>query len=774
VPAVVLLAAGFSAGVFAGLLFPDPAWLGMPLAALAAAALWRGRRRASLACLALASGGAWGAMAADGAAAACAARWREGERVAVVVEAWDLAGPGGRSRVRVREPAACQAVLAALWPRGEAPPPGRAVVVATWHRGAPRWAAWWPVRPGAGGRLVVRRVHALPEPAALRSRVRQSAERRLVALFGPRRFPLVSALTLGSSDQIEVSMRRRFAGAGLAHILAISGLHVAILAAALVALLCGVGLAPARARLWAVPAVAVYVWLLGMPPPAVRSAWLLVVWEAARARQRPPLRGGVLAVTALGVAALDPFAVAEVGPWLSFAGAWGAAEGARWWAALRWPERWREATLFGVGEALAVSLGATLSTAPISGLTFGTVSTAAVATNLVAVPAVGVAVPLLACALVASPVLAPVARVAAAAAGFALDVLERIAAWGADLPLATVTVSDRAGAATVLLLALWLWRRIALPRRRSPYPRIMRWRLATAAVALGAAAVWWPVAPRLGSGDRPGWMTIHFLAVGQGDAAAIRTPAGRWILVDGGPRLRGQDAGARIVVPFLRRQGVRRLAAVVATHGEADHLGGFPAVLAAVPADLALEPGEALGSGVYRDWLASLARGGVRWHPARAGDSLVADGVVLRVLHPDSAWLARGLSANENAVVVRVEFGAFRALLPGDAGLPMEVARARDAGWTTVLKVSHHGSRSATGPSWLAALTPSICVVSVGVNTFGHPAPDVLRRLDAAGCRTYRTDEAGTVSVSTDGRSVVVQTRDARDSSAVRIPRGTS
>jgi competence protein ComEC len=269
-------------------------------------------------------------------------------------------------------------------------------------------------------------------------------------------------------------------------------------------------------------------------------------------------------------------------------------------------------------------------------------------------------------------------------------------------------------------------------------------------------------------------MTIHFLAVGQGDAAAIRTPAGRWLLVDAGPRLRGQDAGARIVLPFLRQHGVGRLAAVVASHGDADHLGGFPAVLAAIPADLALEPGDALGSGLYREWLAALERSGVRWHPARAGDSLMADGVVLRVLHPDSAWLARGMPPNENAVVVRVEFGGFRALFPGDAGLPMEAARATDVGWTTVLKVSHHGSRSATGPSWLAALTPRVCVVSVGVNTFGQPAADVLRSLDAAGCRTYRTDEAGTVSVSTDGWSVVVQSRGERDSSTVRIPRGTS
>jgi competence protein ComEC len=91
-----------------------------------------------------------------------------------------------------------------------------------------------------------------------------------------------------------------------------------------------------------------------------------------------------------------------------------------------------------------------------------------------------------------------------------------------------------------------------------------------------------------------------------------------------------------------------------------------------------------------------------------------------------------------------------------------------------VLKVGHHGSRSATGPAWLAALAPQVCVVSVGVNTFGQPTAEVLGALDAAGCRTWRTDRAGTVRVSTDGRSVVVQADGERDSSAVRIPRGAT
>lgn len=758
-PAIVLAAAGFVAGVFAGLSFPPGLWPAWPACAAAAAAVWTRSRAASIVCLALAAGGAWGASAASRSAASCAAVWREGERVALVVEPWDRQVPGRRSLVLVRWPVACRAVLAAQWPGGVRAPRGTAIVAGSWYRGLARGAPWWPARPGAGGWIVVRRVRPIAAAPSLRSRLRVDAQARLAVLFGEARFPLVSALTLGSSGQLERPMRATFARAGLAHILAISGLHVAILASALVALLRLAGVAPGRARLLTIPAIAGYVWLLGLPPPALRSAWLLVVWELARQRQRPPLRGGVLAVTALGVAAVDPFAVAEVGPWLSFAGAWGAAEGARWWEALGWSERLREGRLFGVGQTTAVSLGATLTTAPISALAFGTVATAAVVTNLLAVPAVAVAVPALALALGLSLVTDVLARVAAGAAGLALDLLEVVAARGSALPFATVTVADRAAAVAFLVGVLWLWRRVALPRRRAPYPGILRWRAATAGAALCAAAIWRPVIPRPGSGYSPGRLEIDFLPVGQGDAAVIHTPAGRWILVDGGPRVAGHDAGASVVVPYLRAGGATRLAVVVSSHGDADHLGGLPAVLRAFPADLVLEPGEPRATGLYREWLAAVERAGARWRPARAGDSLAVDGVVLRVLHPDSAWMAAGLPANENAVVVRVEFGAFRALFPGDAGPAMEAAQGARIGPVTLLKVSHHGSRSATGAAWLAALAPRVCVVSVGVNSFGQPSAEVLGALDAAGCRTFRTDADGRIRVSTDGREAWVGTR---------------
>jgi competence protein ComEC len=199
---------------------------------------------------------------------------------------------------------------------------------------------------------------------------------------------------------------------------------------------------------------------------------------------------------------------------------------------------------------------------------------------------------------------------------------------------------------------------------------------------------------------------------------------------------------------------VSRVAVVVASHGDGDHVGGLPSVVRAFRPELVLEPGQALGTASYTRWLATVAQAGSRWRRARAGDSVVLDGVVLRVLHPDSAWLERRLPANENSVVVSLEYGDFRALLPGDAGLAAEAAPdlAGRVSRATVLKVAHHGSRSATGPAFLSAVSPQVCVISVGPNRYGLPDPLILAELERAGCRVFRTDRDGTITVETDGR----------------------
>ncbi len=760
-PAVVPLAFGFLAGLLAGLLRFEEAWLAGPACALAAVLLRR--RAAPLAVLATgaAAGVLWGAGAAAVRAGDCRLRWRDGERVVVRVEPRDLPLAGRAPRYTLREPGCRGAVrLAAIG--GDALPDRPVRVVATWRRDAAALSR--SARPERAGRLVVRRARPVAEPVSVRARARLGAERRLLALFGPERAPLAVALTVSPEAALPRAEREAFTRAGLAHLLSISGFHVGVLAAAVVLMLRAARLPPNAARLSGTVLVAGYVWMLGAPAPAVRSAALLALWAVSRARRRAPEWRSMLAVTAIVVLAADPYAAFEAGAWLSFAGIYGCVVAERWWRRLagQGPPPARAGWYRAVLRPVAASAGASLTTAPITIAAFGTATPAAVVANLAAVPLAGVAVPAIALALVLAALPWPFAHtaagLAAAAAGLVLDLLAWVTALAGRLPGAQLEVVDRALYAVLAALAAAILLR---PPALRPAP-VLGARLVARAAAAGlvllGATLWRPGTGRA-SGYREDWLTLHFLAVGQGDAVLARTPHGRWILVDGGPRTPGQDAGARIVVPFLRQSGARTLDLVVASHGDADHLGGLPAVLEALEVRRVWEPGEALPRPLYREWLAALGREHAAWRPARAGDRMTLDGLTLRVWHPDSAFLARGLEPNENSVVVSLEFGAFRAVLTGDAGRPMEEVRAAAIGRASLLKVGHHGSRSASGPAWLAALAPTACVIPVGRNRYGHPTAEVLATLARAGCSTWRTDRDGTVTVTTDGRQVRLAAR---------------
>jgi competence protein ComEC len=275
-----------------------------------------------------------------------------------------------------------------------------------------------------------------------------------------------------------------------------------------------------------------------------------------------------------------------------------------------------------------------------------------------------------------------------------------------------------------------------------------------------AIGLWVPLTAALAPAPHSdGRLTLHFLDVGQGDAAAIRTPAGRFVVVDAGPRTDRTDAGRRVVAPFLARQRAGRLAALVISHAHADHLGGATAVLDRFPADVVLEPGVFFDDPEYARFLGEIAAAGLAWRRGRPGDTFIVDGVRFSLLHPDTAWSGWGEDLNEDSLVLLVEYGRFRALFSGDAGLPAERHLAGRIGRVSVLKVGHHGSRGATGDNWLAELRPQVAVVSVGTNKYGHPAPEALARLARAHPDLRRTDRDGTVSVVTDGVTMAVSSR---------------
>jgi competence protein ComEC len=334
-----------------------------------------------------------------------------------------------------------------------------------------------------------------------------------------------------------------------------------------------------------------------------------------------------------------------------------------------------------------------------------------------------------------------------------------LARWLASVPGATLQI-NLTSSGVLFLYALiasvtWLGRlgrdqvKALLTRLR---PRLAnRLALSTVVLLLVLTLSWGLTQP-------DGKLHVAFLDVGQGDAIFVQTPSGRQILVDGGksPSVLNDELGRQM--PFWDKA----IDLVIATHPDADHVSGLPGVLKRYDVTRLVTDGEYPGeSGLYDTLLTIAKEKGVQVHKATAGETIeIDDGVRMELLNPGPDPLFG--SPNENSVSFRLVYGEFSMLLTGDAeeeaerlmlsnsqgvdGLPLV---------SLVLKAGHHGSRSSSNRFFLEAVRPQIVVISAGANNrYGHPHPEVLQRAQELGATVLRTDELGTIELSSDGQSI--------------------
>lgn len=644
----------------------------------------------------------------------------------------------------------CAGGMRIRFPRGTPPAQagGEVVVRGEW-RTLPRpvLGSGWPRDPGFAGYVSVQTVVAAAPPSwrahpLLTARGR--TERQLHRLMG-RHGPLADALLLGRRETLDRTLSDRFAQTGLVHLLAISGGHVALIGAVFVLLGRMLRLSRTRVAWLTIVLIALYLAVIGAPSSAVRSGIMLALALIGTVLQRPSATLPVVAASAFAILAVAPMEALDIGFQLSFAGVLGIVllraplmrgvpAGWKKHPAARW-----------LVESTVVSMAAFAVTAPVVAHHFGQVAPVSIVANLPAIPLTSLALVGIGAAAALEPVAPPVARLVADGAGLALDALTRVV---------DVAIRVPGGHAAVPRPRWWLWGAAALAvllaldatgRMR------VRVRWAVAAMAGAAAFLLLPLAGSAADGG----LEIVFIDVGQGDAVAIRTPAGRWVLVDAGERDEGWDAGERRVLPYLRARGARRIEALVLTHPHADHVGGAAAVLRGMEVERVIEPGMPLGSAVYLETLRAAQERGVEWAAARQDRTLRIDGVELLFLWPAVDVLDAPADPNDISAVIRVRYAGFSALLTGDAPSWVEerlVARYGAAALhADVLKAGHHGSRTASSGAFLDAVRPDLVVVSAGVrNDYGHPHREVLRRLDARGIRLARTDEDGTVRVAVE------------------------
>ena len=721
-PLVAFVLASYLAGLLAG--FSDS--LAVALIVVAAAATV-GHTRAGRLSLAFAAVGLAGVVAAQDAVrrdARCAADTSRASEISLVVE--DSVAPGAYVRGRL---VACAESAALFVERGTAP------------AGATVRAAGSVSRSARGVQVQHASVVVSRAPALL-PRWRAAAGRAIERTFRADA-PLVKALLIADRGELAPDIRDRFASAGLAHVLAIAGLHVAIIATAIALALELVGVPKRRAAILTIIALVFYVALIGAPIPAVRSAVMAVTALATRLGQRPVSRWAIVTVGA-AQPVLDPRVVLDAGYQLTVVGVLAMISAGRLGKRIGVDRLPRVAHVVVAG--LLGTTVATIASAPVVAWVFGRVSVVGPLTNLAANPLLELAQPMIFCGLVLAPI-GPLARFIADAAHPMLAGLNLVATTGAAIPHGAIPVSPSPVVMSVacMMSALVI---VACASREWQRPTI-------GAFVAGAVLVWLPMVPP-STGD----VELHMMDVGQGDAIGLRTANGHWILFDAGRAWRGGDAGRSTVVPYIGRRG-GQLDLFVLSHPHTDHVGGAASVLRALHPATYVDAGFAGGADAYRASLDAARAMGVRWARAHPGDSLAIDGVTITFLAPDSSWTASLSDPNLASVVALVRVGQVRMLFVGDAERPEEEwLLARDSGAlrADILKVGHHGSGTSSTDRFLSAVRPRLALVSVGAgNSYHLPTPSVMRALAAHGAQVLRTDHLGGIVVRTDGRRIFVE-----------------
>ena len=610
-------------------------------------------------------------------------------------------------------------------------------------------------------------------------RVRERAERGLASGRDPARAAVARGMVLGQDEAVDEATRDDFRRSGLAHLLAASGQNVMLLCALALPLLALAGFGRRGRALALVVLIAVYVPLAGAGASIVRAGIMGGAAIVAMLAGRPDSRLYALLLAAALTLGWNPRASGDPAWQLSFAAVAGIALCAGPLSRVierRLPEgrtgaspaARRGPVARSAVDGLAITIAATTATAPLMAHHFEAVSLAALPANLLVLPAVG---PVMWIGLVQA-VAGQLAAPGDAVAGVLGSLQDPLIAWIAGVARtladpawaqAEVRLSWPGVAVAFLVLGLLA---AALRRRRPPDPAAPRPGIAAAALVcfLGAAVLLVALVPP----PPPRGLRVDFLDVGQGDATLVRDATGAAVLFDGGP------PEARVAA-LLRRLGVRRLSAVVATHMSRDHHGGLAEVLRRFDVGVLLDGGDGTTDASYRALLRTAHGTGVRRVAATAGVRLRAGGLVVRVLAPappgrggaapatpvagaGATPAAPGSDADPNlrAVVAVVEARGFRLLLTADAEspslLPLRLPRV-DA-----MKVPHHGSSDPGLPAVLRRVRPRIAAIEVGAgNRYGHPAPSTLHALRAVP-RVFRTDRHGTVSLELDGGRAVVRT----------------
>jgi competence protein ComEC len=593
---------------------------------------------------------------------------------------------------------------------------------------------------------------------------KSQAQATIAQLIPEPQAALLTGILLGNDNGLPPDLNEAFRITGMTHIIAISGFNVALLVAILVRL-AEPFLSRRGAVIFALVGISLYTVLVGADASVVRAALMGSIYLIAnRWLGRPNFAFASLFLAGMVMTVIRPFTLWDVGFQLSFAATLSLmlyADPMTQWVRRglqRWLTRnWVEKVMGVLSEAVILTIAAQILTLPLMIGYFGQLSLISLLANALILPVQPAVMIWGGLATLAGLVLPALGQLLGWVAwlflGYTIWMVRLFAAVpGAAIPL---TVSTGGVIATFAAIGGLTWLGKQPRERREKIFTAVRQNL-TQRLALGASGVTAVLILSWGMTQPDQQLHIVFMNVGQGDATFIQTPSGRQILVDGGlyPSVLNDQLGRQM--PFWDKE----IDMLIATHPDADHVSGLVGVFERYRVNQLISNGQSFGeSPIYDEVLTAAQNQNTEIRPVQAGEVIeIEDGVRLEVVHPGPKLNSE--SRNENSVSMRLVYDNFTFLFTGDAeqAAEEEMLLAERPLRALVFKAGHHGSTSSSSMPFLQAVQPQIIVVSAGVdNRFGHPAPEMLARAEAVGAVVLRTDELGTISVTTNGNSMAWQ-----------------
>ena len=584
--------------------------------------------------------------------------------------------------------------------------------------------------------------HILHFISYLRIQINESIDK----VFLDQNRALLKGLILGERNEISSETKTAFSNSGVMHVLAVSGLHIGFVVI-FFSLLFTLLRLPYRLKIILLMiSLALYAAIVGFKAPVVRASLVVELYLFGKYLQRQLYPLNLLAAAALIILTINPLELFQASFQLSFMAVISIFYIYKILQKLFIKNKFYQKVVgLKIGNYICqlflISVAVSCGTLPLTIYYFEKLPLLGIFINIIAVPLTGCVIILGFMFIIISPIFWPLANLIYYVNDFLITLLIKLISTTNGfhftyLPIYGTTILQ------ILLIYLCLFLILNIHKQR--YRKVIIY----ITFILLNIYTWKPILyPQ-------NWLEIVFFDVGQGDSALLKFPDKKYILIDGGLFRDNFSAGERYILPYLKREKIKKLDAIILSHADSDHLGGLPYILHNIPVKQIIDNNKEAESNIYHEYKSFIDSSQIVYNPVKTGSRIHGfDNCGIFIFHPDN--VAKYRSHNNDSVVLKLIYGNVTFLFTGDIENEIE-QKLLEFGKllkSDLIKIPHHGSKTSSSEDFIKLIDPQYAVISVGRhNRFNHPAPSVISRLNSLEINTIRTDINGAIIFRTDGR----------------------